>query len=97
MVHVVARMEIKSGCMEEFLKIMSELVPVVRAEAGCIEYNPCQDIDADTHDKFITIVEAWESEDHLKSHLATRHMAEFRKAVAALRVGNSVKAMIPVC
>lgn len=94
MIHVVARMELNPGCQEKMLEIMRDLVPVVRAENGCITYNPC--IDNDENQTFLTIVEAWESEAHLKAHLDSAHMAEYREAVKDLRKGSTLYLLKPV-
>lgn len=94
MIHVVARMELNPGCRDKMLEIMRDLVPVVRAEVGCITYNPC--IDNDDNQDFLTIVEAWESEAHLKAHLDSAHMAEYREAVKDLRKGSTLYLLNPV-
>ena len=94
MIHVVARMELNPGCQEKMLDIMRDLVPTVRAEAGCITYNPC--LDKDGNQSYLTIVEAWESEAHLKAHLDSAHMAEYREAVKDLRKGSTLYLLNPV-
>ena len=96
MIHVVARMEIKPGCMEQFLKILLDNTPTVLAEKGCYRYESCQDTKEEDKDKYVTILESWESEEHLKAHLATPHMANFREAVKDLRVSSNVTVMAPV-
>ncbi len=99
MVHVVARMEIKKGQLEKMLGILARLVPVVRAEAGCIRYEVCQDanvgIGAPANPQALTIVEAWESPEHLAAHLATAHMAAFRDEAGSLRESASVTVLKP--
>jgi quinol monooxygenase YgiN len=99
MVHVVARMEIKKGQMEKMLAILDRLVPIVRAEAGCIRYEVCQDanvgIGAPANPQALTIVEAWESPEHLSAHLATPHMAAFRDEAGPLREGATVTVLTP--
>ena len=94
MIHVVARMELNEGALDKMLAIMKDLVPVVRAEDGCITYNPC--LDKDGNETFLTIVEAWESEEHLKAHLDSAHMAEYREAVKDLRKGSTLYLLNPV-
>ncbi|MBR2873642.1 MAG: antibiotic biosynthesis monooxygenase [Lentisphaeria bacterium] len=96
MIHVVARMEIKPGCMEQFLKILLDNTPTVLAEKGCCRYESCLDTKEEDKDKYVTILESWESEEHLKAHLATPHMANFREAVKDLRVSSNVTVMAPV-
>lgn len=96
MIHVVARMEIKPGCMEEFLNILLGNTPAVLAEEGCYRYESCLDTKPEDKDKYVTILETWESEEHLKAHLATPHMAKFRDAVKDLRLSSNVTVMAPV-
>ncbi len=86
MVNVIARSEIKPGCMEKYMQILKANVPTVLAEEGCIRYEPCVDVNAgigpEVKGDYVTILESWESVDHLRAHLATKHMAAFREAVA---------------
>ena len=96
MIHVIARMEIKPGCMKQFLEILLGNTPTVLAEDGCYRYESCLDTKEEDREKFVTILETWESEEHLKAHLATPHMAEFREAVKDLRYSSNVTVVAPV-
>ncbi len=96
MVNVFARAEMKPGCQEKYLDLLRANIPTVRAEAGCIRYEACLDTDPATRGSFVTIVESWESEAALKAHLATPHMAAFRKAAGELRCSNVVCAVEPI-
>ena len=95
MVHVFARMEINPGCMEKFMEVLKNNIPTVLAEDGCIRYEACLDVNPETRDKFVSIVESWKSEAHLKAHLATPHMAAFREAAKDLRKGSTVTVVEP--
>lgn len=96
MVNVIARSRLKSGCLEEYLRILKANVPTVLAEEGCLRYEPCLDLEADpARGEYVTILESWESPAHLQAHLATKHMAAFREAVAPLREENSVLVVTP--
>lgn len=96
MVNVIARSRIKSGCMEEYLRILKANVPTVLAEEGCLRYEPCLDVDADpAKGEYVTILESWESQAHLQAHLETKHMAAFREAVGPLREENIVQVVMP--
>lgn len=99
MIHVIARMEIKSGQMESFLELLKELLPTVRAEEGCIRYEICLDaagdIGAAANPQALTILETWESPEHLSAHLASPHMATFRHAAADRRENASVTVLEP--
>ena len=96
MIHVVARMELNENCQDKIIAIMRDLVPVVRAKEGCISYTPCIDINPETRAGFLTIVEAWESQAHLKAHLDSKHMADYREAVKDLRKNSCVNVLEPV-
>ena len=50
MIHVVATIELKPGCRDEFLDILRQNVPSVRAEEGCIAYEPTIDTETDIND-----------------------------------------------
>ena len=95
MVHVFARAELNPGCQEKFMEILKNNMPTVLAEEGCIRYEACLDVNPETRDRFVTILETWKSEAHLKAHLATPHMAAYREAVRDLRKGNTVTVVEP--
>ena len=95
MVHVFARMEINPGCMEKFMEVLNNNIPTVLAEDGCIRYEACLDVNPETRGKYVSIVESWKSEAHLKAHLATPHMAAFREAVKTLRANSVVTVVEP--
>ena len=61
-----------------------------RSENGCVSYGFSIDVgDASK----ILITERWESMDALNAHMKTPHMAEFGKAVAAIKPkGFDIKA-----
>ena len=45
MIHVIATIELKPGYREDYLKILKENVPKVKAEDGCLAYEPTIDIE----------------------------------------------------
>ena len=96
MIYVIARMELNEGCKDAMLAVLEKTVPLVLSEDGCIMYTPCLDIEEADQDKYLTIVEAWKSRDHLNVHLAAPHMAEFREAVKDLRKGSTLYLLKPV-
>ena len=95
MIHVVAEMEIRKDCMKKILALVKELVPLVRAEKGCIQYEPNFAVDDEGHEKYFFFVETWESEEALKNHLASPHMAKWREDVKELRLSSRVKVLTP--
>ena len=44
MIYVVATIELAEGMRDAFLDVQRDLLPLVRAEAGCIEYVPTVDV-----------------------------------------------------
>jgi quinol monooxygenase YgiN len=85
MINVIAAIEVKEGKRDEFLKIFKANVPKVLAESGCIAYSPTLDfntglpVQPPVRKNVVTIIEAWESLDHLKAHLKAPHMLEYKE------------------
>jgi len=94
MIYVIARAEVAPEKYRDYLDELMKIVPDVRAEKGCVGYEPCADILED--EKFVTIIEMWESEADWRAHMTTEHMARFKAAVGAWRVGNTVYAVKPL-
>lgn len=97
MIHVLAAIELQPGTREKFLAEFHQIVPAVRAEAGCIEYGPAIEFDsglptAPPREDFVMVVEKWESLPHLESHLSAPHMVAYRPKVKdyVIRVGLQI-------
>lgn len=101
MIHVIAAIEILQGHRDAFLDEFRKLVPLVRAEEGCIEYGPALDIPSGIpvqnplRPNVITVVEKWGSLDHLKAHLVAPHMLDYRARVAHLVVRTTLDVLAP--
>jgi quinol monooxygenase YgiN len=84
MIHVLATITTKPGQRDAFLKEFHRIMPMVHAEAGCIEYGPAIDVDSGVsvqgpmRDNVVVIIEKWESLPALKAHLQAPHMVEYR-------------------
>ena len=102
MIHVIATIDLNPGTREAFLDVFHGLVPKVRAEEGCLAYGPNADVDTGMsiqgpcRENAITIVEQWESLDHLNKHLATPHMAAYRGQVKDYVKGVTLQVVEPV-
>jgi quinol monooxygenase YgiN len=97
MLSVIAEIEVVAGKRDDFITEFHKVVPLVLAEDGCVEYGPTVDAETDIpaqiprRDNIVTIVEKWESLDHLKSHLVAPHMTEYRGRVKELVVGSVLR------
>ncbi len=102
MIHVIATIELNAGCRENFLKILNENVPKVRAEEGCLAYEPTVDVEPGlpipvaVRENVVTIVEAWENLEALQAHLKTPHMTAYREAVKDWVNNLSLQVLRPV-
>ncbi len=87
MIHVIATIEVAPEHRDAFLEEFRRIVPLVRAEAGCIQYVPAIDTDsqipvqAPLRPDVVTVIEAWENEDTLRDHLTAPHMMDYRQKV----------------
>lgn len=87
MIQVIATIELNPDCLDKFLPILNENVPKVKAEEGCLAYEPSVDVDSglpvqgEIRQNTVTLVEAWVNLEVLHAHLKTPHMAAYREAV----------------
>jgi quinol monooxygenase YgiN len=98
MVHVIASIQVKPGCLPRFLEVFKSNVPAVKAEAGCVEYRPTVDVDAGMAPQRLepdmaVIIEKWDSLDALRRHLAAPHMAAYREKVKDLVAKVALKVL----
>jgi quinol monooxygenase YgiN len=98
MICVLATLETASGKRDELLAVIRWVVPLVRAESGCLEYTPMVDTVNDmtkVRPDVVTMVEKWESVAALKAHLATPHMVEFVKRAEPLGLKMGLQIVEP--
>jgi quinol monooxygenase YgiN len=101
MIHVLATIKLAEGGREEFLKAFRELVPLVQAEEGCIEYGPAIDVETTLPaqqplgENAVMVIEKWRDADALADHLAAPHMLEYRKQVKDLVLGMQLAVLQP--
>jgi len=63
------------------LKAMERMVSASRAEEGCMAYSYAQDLlDSET----IHVIEMWRDREAVQDHLATPHIAEWRRVMGSL-------------
>ena len=87
---------------ETAARVKDRLAPLVRAEAGCIEYGVAVDVESGfaaqgpARPDVATIVERWRDLAALTAHLAAPHMADWRQQVEPLRTGVKLQVLSPV-
>lgn len=86
MVNVLASIRVVEGRKADFIEIFKANVPNVLNEDGCIEYIPTIDFPTgfesqELNENLVTIIEKWESLDHLKAHLSAPHMKSYQEQV----------------
>ena len=102
MIQVIATIELKPGCREDFLPLLNDNVPKVKAEDGCLAYDPCVDIDSGLlsqgkiSDDVVTLVEAWSSVEALQAHLKAPHMADYRDKVKDMVINVTIQVLKPI-
>ncbi len=101
MIHVIADIELHPGRRDAFIAEFRKLVPLVLAEDGCIEYGPAIDVPTGIGAQLplrangVTVVEKWQSVEHLKRHLDAPHMHDYRVAVRDMVVGTKLAVVEP--
>ena len=99
MIHVVADLRATPGNREKLVEAFKALLPEVYAEEGCIYYEPATGVSAgldpepDVDEDVVTMIERWESVEHLKVHLDAPHMHAFREKNAGLIAGIVVRVL----
>jgi len=101
MIHVIATIEIVDGKRSDYLAAFHELVPLVLAEEGCIEYGPAIDvatpisIQEPLQGNRVTVIEKWDSIEALQAHLQAKHMQVNREKVKDMLVGIKIQILKP--
>lgn len=101
MIHVIATITTKAGQRSQFLSEFKQLVPLVLAEEGCLEYNPALDLDSgipqqrEVRDNCVMVVEKWDNLEALRNHLAAPHMESFRQRTQDMVADLSILVLQP--
>jgi quinol monooxygenase YgiN len=101
MIHVIATIDVVPEKRDAFLAEFRRIVPLVRAESGCMEYGPAIDVASGNaaqiplRDNVVTVVEKWASVEALRAHAAAPHMAEYRVRVKDLVAGVKLQVLQP--
>jgi len=101
MIHVNATIEIVEGKRADYLAAFHELVPLVLAEQGCIEYGPAVDVatpipvQSPLRANTVTVIEKWDSVEALQAHLEAKHMQDSREKVKDMLLSVSIQVLEP--
>lgn len=101
MIHVIATIELNAGTRESFLAEFRKVQPKVRAENGCLEYGAAIDLETKLAAQIplrpdvVTLVEKWESLEHLNAHLAAPHMTPYRAQVKPFVIRMTLQVFEP--
>lgn len=96
MIHVVAKITTKPGMRAKVLELFSEIVPLVHAEEGCIEYQPVTDasnagpIQTKLGEDTFLVIEKWTTMECLQAHGKAAHMVEYGGKVSELLAGRTI-------
>jgi quinol monooxygenase YgiN len=101
MIYVIATVELKEGSKQAFLDIFKSNVPKVKAEAGCIMYEPAVDVPSGlpvqgpTRENVVTVLEAWKDPEALKNHARAPHMKSYRDVTKDMVKSLSIQVLTP--
>ena len=101
MIHVIATVNVAAGKRDAFLAEFRRVVPLVRAEKGCIEYGPTIDVattltvQGPPRENTAVIIEKWRDIESLEAHLIAPHMLEYRQRVKELVASVSLQILCP--
>lgn len=74
---IVANIDAKAGKADLVKAALLKLIPITRAEAGCIQYDLHQDNENPLH---FLLHENWESRELWQTHMAAPHLAAYMSA-----------------
>jgi quinol monooxygenase YgiN len=74
---IVANIKAKSDKIELVKAELEKLIPITRAEEGCINYDLHQDNESPAHFLFY---ENWESRQLWQTHMGNQHLADYQAA-----------------
>lgn len=101
MIHVLATIKLHPNARTQFLEAFRSVVPLVRAEPGCIEYDAAIDLatglpaQQPLRENVVMVIEKWSDLDALKRHLSAAHMQEYRARVKNLVEKTELQVLEP--
>lgn len=89
---IVANIYAQPGQIDLVLAELEKLVPITRAETGCIQYELYQDNDNPAHFMFY---ESWQTRDLWQTHMNAPHLAVFVEATDGAVTEFTLNEMTP--
>ena len=90
MIIVIVEVDVEAGAADKVRDAIAAMERATRAEEGCHLYAFSVDISDPAK---IRVIERWRSLDDIKAHMNSPHMAEFNRAMGAIRPsGLSIQA-----
>lgn len=87
MINVIAVVEVKENCIDEFLNAAKILVNNSKKEIGCIAYNLVKSENKKLEYMFIEI---WNSEQDLQNHNQSQHFKQSIKLLNNIVVNTNI-------
>ncbi|NWF91754.1 MAG: antibiotic biosynthesis monooxygenase [Syntrophaceae bacterium] len=82
MVLVIVRMEVLSEKRLELSQTIASLIGPIRMEKGCLWCNFCQNVEDENE---LYLIEEWDTQESLKSHLRSDRFRVLRGAMSLLK------------
>jgi tRNA-Thr(GGU) m(6)t(6)A37 methyltransferase TsaA len=101
MIHVLATIQLAPGTRDRFLREFQAVEPLVRSEAGCLEYGAAIGLatglprQAAVDDDEVMVVEKWASVDALTAHLSSEHMRAYRARITDIVRDTRLEVLTP--
>jgi quinol monooxygenase YgiN len=90
MIVVQVEVVVEPGSASKVVDAVKAMETATRKEPGCLKYAFAVDI---SDPGMIRVIERWASMDAIKAHMASPHMADFNRAIVALKPkGLDIKA-----
>ena len=83
-VNVILSLNVKPGCLDDFVTLINGMLPTTRKYDGCVEVNMYQNQENKNQ---ISLLEEWESKQHYESYFAWRTETGDVEKIMALAEG----------
>jgi quinol monooxygenase YgiN len=102
MIYAISSIEVKPEQLLEFVQLLRQNAPKVRAASGCLGYEPTVDVasglvglESGVRPGLVTVVESWESMEAFRTHLEAVDTIAFNARVRDMVVNVSIEVLRP--